>query len=116
MRDRYDVVMCVVYSKRLCYLCVLLCCPFNNTIHHCHSTFYSIPSLCITLYSIALYYISIVLYCIVFKVKWLNEVRLSSKESASHWQQRDYKLFSPSSHWAALDWSVAPAIQVHSVV
>ena len=29
-------------------------------------------------------------------VKWLNRIHLSSEESSSHWQQRDYKIFPPS--------------------
>lgn len=45
-------------------------------------------------------------------VKWLGAVRLRESESDSHWQQRDYKVFSPSAAWDKLDWSTAPAIQV----
>jgi len=40
-------------------------------------------------------------------VKWVSHVRLADRESDSHWQQHDYKLFSPSSDWKNLDWSTA---------
>jgi hypothetical protein len=39
--------------------------------------------------------------------------QLRERESESHWQKKDYKVFSPSSQWDRLDWSTAPAIQVH---
>ena len=45
-------------------------------------------------------------------VKWLRRVTASREESASHWQQKDYKGFSPSVDWDTVDWSSAPAIQV----
>ena len=45
-------------------------------------------------------------------VKWVRRVIASREESASHWQQRDYKSFSPSVDWDTVDWSSAPAIQV----
>jgi len=45
-------------------------------------------------------------------VKWLRRVIASREESKSHWQQRDYKSFSPSVDWDTVDWSSAPAIQV----
>ena len=44
-------------------------------------------------------------------VKWLGAVRLREDENQSHWQQRDYKSFSPSADWDKLDWSAAPAMQ-----
>lgn len=43
-------------------------------------------------------------------VKWLKEIRLSNTESPSHWQQKDYKSFSPSSNWAKLNWQEAAPI------
>ena len=33
------------------------------------------------------------------QVKWLGAVRMRTSENQSHWQQRDYKSFSPSSDW-----------------
>ena len=44
-------------------------------------------------------------------VKWVRRVIASREESRSHWQQRDYKSFSPSVDWNNVDWSSAPAIQ-----
>lgn len=44
-------------------------------------------------------------------VKWLGRVITSSEESASHWQRRDYKSFSPSTDWDNVDWDSSPAIQ-----
>lgn len=44
-------------------------------------------------------------------VKWLYEVKLSKEESSSHWQQKDYKSFSPSADWNNLNWSDAMSIQ-----
>lgn len=32
-------------------------------------------------------------------------------ESDSHWQQKDYKGFSPSTDWDSVDWSKSEAIQ-----
>lgn len=49
-------------------------------------------------------------------VKWLGEVRLSREESESHWQQRDYKSFSPAVDWDNVKWESAPAIQELPVV
>ncbi len=45
-------------------------------------------------------------------MKWLGKVVASQKESASHWQQSDYKGFSPSVDWHNVDFNTAPAIQV----
>ena len=45
-------------------------------------------------------------------VKWLRRIIASQHESASHWQQKDYKGFNPSVDWDTVDWSSAPAIQV----
>lgn len=45
------------------------------------------------------------------QVKWLQRVVTSPQESASHWQQFDYKGFSPSVNWDTVDFSTAPAIQ-----
>ena len=44
-------------------------------------------------------------------VKWVNKIILSNEESKSHWQQNDYKGFSPSANWDKLDWQSAAAIQ-----
>ncbi|XP_067144946.1 sulfite oxidase-like, partial [Centruroides vittatus] len=44
-------------------------------------------------------------------VKWLGKIILSSEESSSHWQQNDYKSFSPSVDWNNVDFSQAPAVQ-----
>ncbi|GAB0095632.1 Sulfite oxidase [Sergentomyia squamirostris] len=44
-------------------------------------------------------------------VKWLGRVFVSNKESDSHWQQKDYKGFSPSTDWDTVDFSKSPAIQ-----
>ncbi|XP_059611744.1 sulfite oxidase, mitochondrial isoform X2 [Phlebotomus argentipes] len=44
-------------------------------------------------------------------VKWLGRVYVSSEESDSHWQQKDYKGFSPSTDWDTVDFSKSPAIQ-----
>lgn len=44
-------------------------------------------------------------------VKWLGKVITSSTECDGQWQQRDYKVFSPSVTWDNVDWSSAPAIQ-----
>jgi len=43
-------------------------------------------------------------------VKWLTKIVASSEESASHWQQKDYKSFCPSVDWDTVDWGSAPAI------
>lgn len=44
-------------------------------------------------------------------VKWLGRVIVSPNESDSHWQQNDYKAFSPSTDWDTVDFKTAPAIQ-----
>lgn len=44
-------------------------------------------------------------------VKWLGKIIISPDESSSHWQQNDYKGFSPSTDWDTVDFSKAPAIQ-----
>ncbi|XP_065350940.1 sulfite oxidase isoform X2 [Cloeon dipterum] len=49
-------------------------------------------------------------------VKWLGKVIVSGKESDSHWQQNDYKGFSPSTDWDTVDFSSAPAIQELPVI
>ncbi len=50
--------------------------------------------------------------CSARNVKWLGKVVASQKESGSHWQQNDYKGFSPSIDWHNVDFNTAPAIQV----
>ncbi|XP_059477284.1 sulfite oxidase [Neocloeon triangulifer] len=49
-------------------------------------------------------------------VKWLGKIIVSGKESDSHWQQNDYKGFSPSTDWDTVDFSSAPAIQELPVI
>lgn len=44
-------------------------------------------------------------------VKWLGKITISNTESDSHWQQNDYKGFSPSTDWDTVDFSKSPAIQ-----
>ncbi|XP_055528646.1 sulfite oxidase, mitochondrial isoform X2 [Wyeomyia smithii] len=44
-------------------------------------------------------------------VKWLGRIVVSKGESDSHWQQNDYKSFSPSTDWDTVDFKTAPAIQ-----
>lgn len=44
-------------------------------------------------------------------VKWLGKIIVSDEESKSHWQQNDYKGFSPSTDWDTVDYKSAPAIQ-----
>jgi len=44
-------------------------------------------------------------------VKWLNRIVISDQESQSHWQQNDYKGFSPNVDWNNVDYSKSPAIQ-----
>ena len=44
-------------------------------------------------------------------VKWLTRIIASKEESPSHWQQNDYKGFSPSVAWDTVDFKSAPAIQ-----
>lgn len=44
-------------------------------------------------------------------VKWLGKIVVSAVESDSHWQQNDYKGFSPSTDWDTVDFSKSPAIQ-----
>lgn len=49
-------------------------------------------------------------------VKWLARIVVSKDESDSHWQQSDYKGFSPSVDWHNVDFKTAPAIQELPVV
>ncbi|KAJ8935784.1 hypothetical protein NQ314_012634 [Rhamnusium bicolor] len=49
-------------------------------------------------------------------VKWLGKIIVSDKESDSHWQQFDYKGFSPSTDWDTVDFSKSPAIQELPVI
>ncbi|XP_029948572.1 sulfite oxidase, mitochondrial isoform X2 [Salarias fasciatus] len=44
-------------------------------------------------------------------VKWLGRIMVSAEESGSHWQQNDYKGFSPGTDWDTVDFKSAPAIQ-----
>ncbi|GMT05602.1 hypothetical protein PENTCL1PPCAC_27776, partial [Pristionchus entomophagus] len=50
------------------------------------------------------------------QVKWLTLVRLSDVESPSHFQQKDYRAFSPSvQHGDELDWNSVPSIQDYPI-
>ena len=44
-------------------------------------------------------------------VKWLKSITFSSDEYGGHWQQNDYKPFSPNIDWHNVDFKKAPAIQ-----
>ncbi|XP_046731150.1 sulfite oxidase, mitochondrial isoform X1 [Silurus meridionalis] len=44
-------------------------------------------------------------------IKWLGKIVISEEESQSHWQQNDYKGFSPGTDWDTVDFKSAPAIQ-----
>lgn len=44
-------------------------------------------------------------------VKWLTKVRAAEKENDGHWQQNDYKGFSPNIDWGNVNYKTAPAIQ-----
>ncbi|XP_074641752.1 sulfite oxidase-like [Tubulanus polymorphus] len=43
-------------------------------------------------------------------VKWVSKIVVSEKESSSHWQQNDYKGFSPSVDWGNADFSKSQAM------
>ncbi|XP_076258042.1 sulfite oxidase [Rhynchophorus ferrugineus] len=49
-------------------------------------------------------------------VKWLSRIYVSVNESPSHWQQNDYKGFSPSIDWDTVDYTKSPAIQELPVI
>ena len=44
-------------------------------------------------------------------MKWLNRLVVSDEEYGGHWQQKDYKPFSPNIDWHNVDFSKSPAIQ-----
>lgn len=44
-------------------------------------------------------------------VKWLHKVRATDQENDGHWQQNDYKGFSPNIDWGNVNYKTAPAIQ-----
>ncbi|KAF4529638.1 hypothetical protein B566_EDAN011479 [Ephemera danica] len=46
----------------------------------------------------------------------MGRIIVSGEESDSHWQQRDYKGFSPSVDWDTVDFDSAPAIQELPVI
>ncbi|XP_017850120.1 LOW QUALITY PROTEIN: probable sulfite oxidase, mitochondrial [Drosophila busckii] len=48
-------------------------------------------------------------------VKWLTRIIVADHESDSHWQQNDYKGFSPSTDWDTVDFKKAQAIQAMPV-
>lgn len=49
-------------------------------------------------------------------VKWLGRIVVSKQESDSHWQQKDYKGFSPSCDWEKVDFRKSPSIQELPVI
>ncbi|WKY03715.1 hypothetical protein Q1695_005014 [Nippostrongylus brasiliensis] len=50
------------------------------------------------------------------QVKWLKAIRLSDVESPSHWQQKDYRVFSAAvEHGDELDWKSVPSIQEYPI-
>ncbi|CEF64282.1 Sulfite oxidase, mitochondrial [Strongyloides ratti] len=50
------------------------------------------------------------------QVKWLKKIILSEEESSSHWQQKDYRAFSPSVKIGdQLDFQSVPAIQEYPI-
>ncbi|KAK6750357.1 hypothetical protein RB195_002373 [Necator americanus] len=50
------------------------------------------------------------------QVKWLKTIRLSDVESPSHWQQKDYRVFSTSTNLGDdLDWKSVYSIQEYPV-
>lgn len=49
-------------------------------------------------------------------VKWLAKIVASEDESPGHWQQNDYKGFSPNIDWDNVDFKSAPSIQELPVV
>lgn len=53
---------------------------------------------------------------LVNKIFILGKIVVSEKESDSHWQQNDYKGFSPSTDYDNVDFSKAPAIQELPVI
>lgn len=49
-------------------------------------------------------------------VKWVSRIIVSNTESDAHWQQNDYKGFSPSVDWDTVDFTKSPAIQELPVI
>lgn len=50
------------------------------------------------------------------QVKWLRKIIVSEKESDSHWQQKDYRAFSPAVNIGdELKWNTVPSIQEYPV-
>jgi len=54
--------------------------------------------------------------CLKINTYVKGKIVVSPKESDSHWQQNDYKGFSPSTDWDTVDFSSAPAIQELPVI
>lgn len=46
-----------------------------------------------------------------FPCGYIGKIILSEEESPSHWQQNDYKGFSPSVDWDTVDFKTSQAIQ-----
>lgn len=44
-------------------------------------------------------------------VKWLGKIQFSKEECQGHWQQNDYKGFSPNVDWDNVNFSESPSIQ-----
>ena len=49
------------------------------------------------------------------QVKWVTRITASKSECKGHWQQKDYKSFSPSVEAHNADWAKAPAIQEYPI-
>ena len=49
------------------------------------------------------------------QVKWISKIIPSKEESKSHWQQKDYKTFTPSVDWSTADFEKAVAIQDYPI-
>lgn len=52
----------------------------------------------------------------IFYYNLSGKIIISKEESKSHWQQNDYKGFSPSVDWDNVDFTKSPAIQELPVV
>ncbi|XP_039758051.1 sulfite oxidase, mitochondrial isoform X2 [Pararge aegeria] len=46
----------------------------------------------------------------VRSAKWLQSITVSTEESPSHWHQRDYRSFNPSTTWETADFPAAPPV------
>lgn len=64
----------------------------------------------------AFLFLSDFLYAKVNQPTVTGSIVVSEEESDSHWQQNDYKGFSPSTDWHNVDFKSAPAIQELPVI